>query len=146
MRTLRVALAAALSTTGCVNAGFPTPELTTEAPVEVRSAKSAPITEERVASSVAAMGSGTVVLDEDSPGLAQRARIADANARVIALQRMPGGTVVEAEIEEEDGRLVYSYEIRIADGRGKVDIDATTAAVLKEKRKEREDRRDRADR
>jgi uncharacterized membrane protein YkoI len=145
MRTLGLTLAAALSTTGCINAGFSTAEIG-ETPVETRAVGRAAITEQQVAISVAAMGSGTVALDEDSPGLTKRARIADANARVIALQRMPGGTVVEAEIEEDDGRLVYSYEIRVEDGRGKVDIDATTAAVLKEKRKERDDRRDRADR
>jgi Peptidase propeptide and YPEB domain len=145
MRTLRAALAV-LSTTGCINAGFATSEMTTETPVEGRLVKSATITEQRVASSVAAMGAGTVTLDLDRPGLVERVRVADANARVIALQRMPGGTIVEAELEQDDGRLVYSYKIRLADGRGKVEIDATTAAVLKERRKDGDDHRRRGDR
>jgi uncharacterized membrane protein YkoI len=139
MRTLRLALAATLSTTACINAGVTTAEMTTETPVELRAERAAAITEPRVATTVAAMASGTVALEEDSPGLVERARVTDANARVIALQRMPGGSVVEADLEEEDGRLVYSYEIRVADGRGKVEIDATTAAVLSEKRRKGDD-------
>jgi hypothetical protein len=140
VRTLRLALAATLTSTGCINAGVTVAEMTTEKPVETRAERRVAITEPRVATTVAAMGSGTIALEEDSPGLMERATVADANARVIALQRMPGGSVVEAELEEEDGRLVYSYEIRVADGRGKVEIDATTAAVLRERRKEGDDR------
>lgn len=141
MGTLGLALATTLATTGCMNAGLATADTATETPVETRAAKRAAITEHRVATSVAAMGRGTIALEEDSPGLVERARVTDANARVIALQRIPGASVVEAELEEEDGRLVYSYEIRVANGRGKVEIDASTGAVLKERRKERDDDR-----
>lgn len=135
MRTVGLALAATLSATGCINAGVTTAETTAETR-EMRAVKTAAVTEPRVATTVAAMGSGIIALEEDSPGLLEQARISDANARVIALQRIPGGTVVEAELEEDDGRLVYSYEIRDAGGRGKVEIDARTAAVLSERRKE----------
>jgi hypothetical protein len=126
MRTLGLSLAAALLATGCSNTGVTTAEATPQT--------TAKITEPRVATTIAAIGSGVIALEEDRPGLLGQARVTDANARVIALQRVPGGRVVEAELEEEDGRLVYSYEISVADGRSKVEIDATTGAVVTERR------------
>lgn len=135
MRTLGLALAATLLTTACSNAGVTTAEPRAKMAAEM----TAQITEPQVAITVAAIGSGTIALEEDSPGLSERARVTDANARVIALQRVPGGSIVEAELEEERGRLVYSYEIRVADGRGIVEIDARTAAVLSEQRQKGDD-------
>ena len=132
MRTLGLALTATLLTTACSNAGV-TAAATTP---ETTAAMTAQITERQVATTVAAIGRGTIGLEEDRPGLLERARVTDANARVIALQRVPGGSIVEAELEEEGGRLVYSYEIRVADGRGIVEIDARTGAVLSEQREE----------
>jgi uncharacterized membrane protein YkoI len=131
MKTLGLALAATLLTTGCSKARVTTAERPSQ--------RAAEITEPQVAATVAAIGSGTIVLEEDSPWLLQRARVSDANARVIALHRIRGGSIVEAELEEEDGRLVYSYEIRVADGRGFVEIDASTGAVLSERREEGDD-------
>jgi uncharacterized membrane protein YkoI len=73
-----------------------------------------------------------VPLEQDRPGLQQEATISDAQARAIALQRVPGGQIVEGELEEEGGRLVYEYEVRAADGRRviEVQVDARTGAVL----------------
>jgi hypothetical protein len=135
MRTAGLALAATLFTAACSNAGVTAATTTPERAAE----RTARISEPQVASTVAAIGSGTIALEEDSPGLLVRARVTDANARVIALQRVPGGRIAEAELEEERGRLVYSYEIRVADGRGFVEIDARTGAVLSEQRKEGDD-------
>lgn len=137
MRTLELGLAAALLTTGCFNARVTIAE--TETTAEVRAPMRAAITEPQVATAVAAMGSGTIALDEDSPGLLQRARVTDANARVIALQRVRSGRIVEAELDEEAGRLLYSYEIRVVDGRAFVEIDAATGAVLSERREQDDD-------
>lgn len=139
MRTLGLALAATLLTTACSNAGVTTAEPRAKMAAEMAAEMTAQITEPQVAITVAAIGSGTIALEEDSPGLSERARVTDANARVIALQRVPGGSIVEAELEEERGRLVYSYEIRVADGRGIVEIDARTAAVLSEQRQKGDD-------
>jgi hypothetical protein len=140
MRIRGLTLAATLLTTACSLAG-PTPAEfgTSTANRESRPIMRRTITEPRVATAVAAIATGRIALEEDSPGLVEQARVSDANARVLALQRVPGGRVVEAELEEERGRLVYSYEIRLADGRGVVEIDATTGAVVREQRKEAED-------
>jgi uncharacterized membrane protein YkoI len=135
MRTLGLALAATLCTTACSNAGVTAAGMTPETTAQM----TAKITEPQVATTIAAIGSGTIALEEDSPGLLGRTRVTDANARVIALRRVPGGRVVEAELEEERGRLVYSYEIRLADGRSSVEIDARTGAVLTERRKAGDD-------
>jgi len=142
MRTLSLTLAATVLTTACSLAG-PTPsELGAgTANRELKPIMKATITEPLVASAVAAIGSGSIALEEDSPGLSGQARVSDANARVLALQRVRGGKVVEAELEEERGRLVYSYEIRVSDGRGVVEIDATTGAVVSEQRKQPHDGR-----
>jgi uncharacterized membrane protein YkoI len=141
MRTLELALAATLFTTGCFNARATRAETerTAERTAEVRAPMRAAITEPQVATAVAAMGSGTIALEEDSPGLLERARVTDANARVIALQRVRGGRIVEAELDEEGGRVIYSYEIRVADGRAFVEIDAGTGVVLRERREQADD-------
>jgi hypothetical protein len=139
MRALRLALVTTLSAAGCIKAAPTGAETATETVVVTRVGRAVSIGEPRVAMTVAAMASRSVALDIDSPGLQERATVSDANARVIALQRHPGGTVVEAELEEDDGRLVYAYKIRSDDVRSKVEIDATTEAVLSEKRKKVDD-------
>jgi hypothetical protein len=80
----------------------------------------------------AAVQPGTAVLEEDSPGLLAQATISDAVARAVALKRFPGGQVVDAEIDQDAGRVVYKYELRIVSERRSVDvdIDAKTGAVV----------------
>ena len=54
-------------------------------------------------------------------------------AMAIAVGRVPG-QVVKAELDYEDGMLVYEVDIRTADGRKyEVRIDANTGAILKVK-------------
>jgi uncharacterized membrane protein YkoI len=125
VRTAASLLIIALVVSGC----------SSDAPTKVQ-ADQPRITEPRVATIVGAIAAQAVALEEDRPGLLQQTRVTDANARVIALRQVPGGRIVEAELEEEGGQLVYEYEIRVADGRGLVEvaIDARTGAVLSEER------------
>lgn len=53
-------------------------------------------------------------------------------AEKIALARVPGGTVQEAELEREHGRLIWSFEITTAgiDGVTEVNVDAKTGEVV----------------
>ena len=70
-------------------------------------------------------------ITEARPGLADRAGILGDRALAIAAAEFPGGTVVEAEIEEEDGRLVYDIHVKVdGDGEYEVLIDAMTGAVI----------------
>lgn len=73
--------------------------------------------------------------DEDESPEAQarlmkEAKITIEQARITALERVKG-TIVEEEIERENGRLIYSFEIRDADKKlSEVEIDAMTGALI----------------
>ena len=73
---------------------------------------------------------GTAVLEEDSPGLLAQATISDAAARTVALERFPGSQIVDADIDQDDGRIIYQYELRVSNVRHDVDIDAKTGAIV----------------
>ncbi|MGI8495778.1 MAG: PepSY domain-containing protein, partial [Pyrinomonadaceae bacterium] len=63
--------------------------------------------------------------------LAKEAKITMAQAKEIALKRIPG-TITEEDLEKENGRLQYSFDIKDADGKVfDVEIDAKTGKVLK---------------
>ncbi|NYF25356.1 PepSY domain-containing protein [Sporosarcina sp. JAI121] len=60
-------------------------------------------------------------------------RITIDQAMAIALERVPG-QVVKAELDYEDGMLVYEVDVRTMEGyKYEVKIDANTGAVLKVK-------------
>lgn len=86
-------------------------------------------------------------MKEERPGLLAQATITPDSARSLALARVPGGRIEEAEIEMEDGRLVYSFDMAVSGKRGveEVLIDAKTGAVISEEhessRREREESR-----
>lgn len=75
---------------------------------------------------------GVAQLEEDSPGLLAQATISDAAARAVALERVPDGQIVEAEIEKESGRVIFKYRLRVVSERLRVDvdIDAKTGAIV----------------
>jgi hypothetical protein len=70
-------------------------------------------------------------LEVSSPELLDRASISSDQARAVALERSGGGTIVEAELEEERDRLLYSFEVRQADGNIlELDVDAMTGELV----------------
>jgi hypothetical protein len=77
-------------------------------------------------------GNVSVKVKEDRPGLLARATIRPEAALRIALARVPGGRVREAEIEVERRRLVYSFELAVPGTKGvhEVIVDAASGAVL----------------
>jgi len=65
-----------------------------------------------------------------SPEDAQQTKISMVQARAIALKRI-SGKIIDAELEKENGRLQYAFDIRDADGKVfDVEIDAITGEVL----------------
>lgn len=90
---------------------------------------------------------GVAVLEEDSPGLLAQATISDGAARAVALERFPGGQIVDAEIDEDDGRVMYKYQLRFASERRSVDvdIDAKSGAIVAVEEDEVDDEDDGAD-
>ena len=73
-----------------------------------------------------------VKVTEDKPGLLKRAKVAPDSATKLALAAVPNGRVTKAEIEEEDGKLIYSFDIKVPGKRGieEIHIDPATGAVL----------------
>lgn len=62
---------------------------------------------------------------------AKLAKISLGEARMIALKRI-GGKVIEEELEKENGKLQYAFDIRDSSGKiWDVEIDAMTGEVLK---------------
>jgi uncharacterized membrane protein YkoI len=70
---------------------------------------------------------------EARKGLASRARLSCADARAIALHQVKAKSAVKsAELEEEHGRLVYSFDL-VQPGRAgveEVQVDARTREVV----------------
>jgi uncharacterized membrane protein YkoI len=72
-------------------------------------------------------------LTEEGEGLLARVKVADSEARVIALTKVSGGRIVRAALEEEDGRLVYSYDLVVEARPGMITearVDALTGEVV----------------
>ncbi|MEA3244664.1 MAG: PepSY domain-containing protein [Gemmatimonadota bacterium] len=65
--------------------------------------------------------------------LVKKARITEPAAAAAALARVPGGRITGVELEEEDGKFIYSYDITVAGKKGveEVHVDAMTGAVIK---------------
>src|SRR6267143_1356021 len=64
--------------------------------------------------------------------LRAQAKISEDSARAIALRRVPGGTIQELELEREGGRLLYSWDIKVAGKPGitEVHVSAITGRIL----------------
>lgn len=64
--------------------------------------------------------------------LAAQAKIARADAEKIALAQVAGGTVKEGELEKENGKLVWSFDIATPGTQNITEIlvDAVTGAIV----------------
>src|SRR5450631_795771 len=73
----------------------------------------------------------TVAMKEERPGLLNKAKITAASATATAQARVPKGKIVSAEIEEEGGRLLFSFDVRTKGETGidEVNVDATTGKI-----------------
>ncbi len=59
-------------------------------------------------------------------------QLTEAQARVFAQKLVPGGTIQSAELEKEDGKLIYSFDIKTADGKTEeLWLDPVTGALVK---------------
>jgi uncharacterized membrane protein YkoI len=64
--------------------------------------------------------------------LASEAKITRAEAEKIALDKVPGGTIKEGDIEREKGKLLWSFDITTPGTKDitEVQVDAMTGEVL----------------
>jgi uncharacterized membrane protein YkoI len=74
-----------------------------------------------------------VRVKEERPGLQAKAKIPPSAAMVTARAKLPRAELVSAEIEQEHGQLIYSFDFKTKGKRGidEVNIDATSGTVLK---------------
>lgn len=84
--------------------------------------------------------------------LEAEAKLTRAEAEKIALGKVPGGMIKEGELEKENGKLIWSFDVATPGTKDitEVNIDANTGAVIavdketaadeaKEKKKEKEE-------
>ena len=64
--------------------------------------------------------------------LQAQAKISKEQAQQTALAKAPGGTVKEAELEKEKGKLIWSFDITTPDSKDitEVNVDAITGDVV----------------
>jgi len=85
---------------------------------------------------------------QEQAKLAAQAKVSRAAAEQTALSKVPGGTVKEAELEKEDGKLVWSFDITTPGAKDitEVLVDANSGAVVSvEKEKAEDEAKEKAD-
>lgn len=65
--------------------------------------------------------------DRNQAALQKEAKISEATARATALREVPNGLVVKYELEREDGKLIYSYDISVP---GKSGIEEVAVSAI----------------
>lgn len=70
---------------------------------------------------------------EEKAGLLAKAKVSADSAIAIARATIPGATITSAEIENEGGALIYTFDMKIAGKKGteEVNVDAMTGKMLK---------------
>ena len=85
---------------------------------------------------VSLVSAGTVAAQKAKPetqaALMRQAKVSKAVATRTALSKVPGGKVQSSEIEREKGKLIYSFDIKVAGKSGieEINVDALTGAVI----------------
>ena len=69
---------------------------------------------------------------ESQATLAKEAKVSLVDATATALKEVPGGKVSAHELEREKGKLIYSFDIKVAGKSGieEVAVDAMTGAMI----------------
>jgi uncharacterized membrane protein YkoI len=64
--------------------------------------------------------------------LQAKAKLTETQARAIAMEKVPNGTIKEGELEMENGKLQWSFDIATPDSKDitEVNIDAITGKIL----------------
>ena len=85
-----------------------------------------------VAVSAGAQPAPAKKLSKQEAALHKAAKISEDSARVIALAAVPGATVKEGELEKEKGKLIWSFDLKVAGNKGveEIWVDAITGKVI----------------
>jgi len=81
---------------------------------------------------VTALVTGCENEKQEQARLQAEAKITKEQAQATALAKAPGGTVKEAELEQEKGKLIWSFDITTPDTKDitEVNVDALTGDVV----------------
>ncbi len=73
-----------------------------------------------------------VKVAESKPGLLKQAKITPDSAVAVAKATLPKATISSAEIEQENGKLIYSFDMKTAGKSGidEVNVDALTGKLV----------------
>ncbi|HYV99529.1 MAG TPA: PepSY domain-containing protein [Gemmatimonadaceae bacterium] len=73
-----------------------------------------------------------VKLKEEKPGMIARAKVTFDAARATAQAKVPGGKLATAELEQEDGKLIYTLVFKTAGKKGQdeINVDALTGKIV----------------
>lgn len=87
-----------------------------------------------------------VPMKEEKPGLLKRAKVTADAATAAAQAKVPKGKIASAEIEEENGKLIYSFDVKTKGKTGidEVNVDAITGKVSVQHETPRDEARERA--
>jgi hypothetical protein len=67
---------------------------------------------------------------QEQAEMQSQAKISKEQAQQTALTKAPGGTIKEAELENENGKLIWSFDITGSPGVTEVNVDAITGDVV----------------
>ena len=86
------------------------------------------------AASLMAAGSASAqnTKPETQASLAREAKVTKLQATKTALAQVPGGKVRSSELEREKGKLIYSFDIKVAGKSGieEINVDAMTGSIV----------------
>jgi uncharacterized membrane protein YkoI len=102
------------------------------ATTSIAGAQASKVAKSTVKTGTVAKRHSTVKKEESQAALQKEAKISEETARATALKEVPNGTVKSEEIERENGKLIYSYDITVPGKSGidEVNVNALTGAVV----------------
>lgn len=82
--------------------------------------------------SILAAGLLAACESDNQAKLLSEAKITKADAQATALIKAPNGTIKEAELEREHGKLIWSFDIATPDSKDitEVNVDAMTGTIV----------------
>lgn len=88
-----------------------------------------------VALATALLASMVSATDRSQDALKAQAKVTEADARATVLAKVPGGTVQSAELENEHGKLIWSFDISDPKSPNviEVQVDAKTGRIVSKK-------------
>ena len=80
---------------------------------------------------ILALAASSAVAGQSQRSLHAQAKVSEAAARTTALQKVPDGIIKSSELEEEHGKLIWSFDIARPNSKDitEVQVDAKTGAI-----------------